>query len=489
MPATLDLLLSEPIATINPNIYGHFIEHLGACVYDGVWLDHQICTDVVEALKQIRPPIIRWPGGCFADDYHWQDGIGPPNNRPKRVNLHWGNVIESNHFGTHEFIQFCRAIGAQPYISGNVGSGSPRELRDWVEYCNHPSGSTLSDLRRTNGADQPFNVQFWGVGNEPWGCGGHFTPEDYATEYRRFATYLRGFGDTPLHLIAAGPDGNDLDWTRRFFEKLGGADIPVRHPSTINAFAPHYYCGTAGTATEYTDAQWYELLDKAAKMEDLIVQQRKLMDQFDPQRRINLIIDEWGTWHPPTPPRATGGLSASALRQPPLLWQQNTLRDALVAAITLNIFNRHADKIAMANIAQSLNVLQALLLTENGKLIRTPTYHIYDLYKNHQGARSIRIESAPDLCASASIKNTTLTLTVVNPKIAEPVETQINLHGASAILIRQTILTDPDIHAHNTFTEPTRLIPSDPRVLPLRGHSFPFNFPAQSLTRLEMSLA
>ncbi|HEV8604931.1 MAG TPA: alpha-L-arabinofuranosidase C-terminal domain-containing protein [Tepidisphaeraceae bacterium] len=481
MPAKLDLLLSEPIATINPNIYGHFIEHLGACIYDGLWLPNQgLCPEVISALKQINPPIIRWPGGCFADDYHWQDGIGPPNNRPKRVNLHWGSVIESNHFGAHEFIQFCRTLGAQPYISGNVGSGSPRELRDWVEYCNHSSGSTLSDLRRTNGAEQPFNVQFWGVGNEPWGCGGHFTPEDYAAEYRRFATYLLGFGDTPLHLIAAGPDGNDLDWTRRFFEKLmsGGADTPVHHPSTIHAFAAHYYCGTAGTATDYTDAQWYELLHKAAKIEDLILQQRALMDQFDPHRRISLIIDEWGAWHPPTPGR-----------NPAFLWQQNTLRDAFVAAITLNIFNRHADKIAMANIAQTLNVLQALLLTENGKLIRTPTYHVYDLYKNHQGARSIRIESASDLSTSASLKNTTLTLTVVNSKIAEPAETQINLHGSSAILIRQTILTDPDIHAHNTFTEPTRLIPSDPRVLPLRGHSFPFTFPPQSLTRLEMSLA
>src|SRR5258706_10557244 len=257
MPASLDVLLSEPIATINPNIYGHFIEHLGACVYEGVWLDQQICGDVVEALKQIRPPILRWPGGCFADDYHWQDGIGSREHRPKRVNLHWGGVIESNHFGTHEFIAFCRAVGAQPYISGNVGSGSPREMRDWVEYCHHPAGSTLSDLRRANGGDQPFTVQFWGVGNEPWGCGGHFTPEDYAKEYRRFATYLRGFGQTPPHLIAARPDGNDLEWTRRFFEKLndGRADIPVRHPSTIHSYAAHYYCGTAGTATEYTEAQ------------------------------------------------------------------------------------------------------------------------------------------------------------------------------------------------------------------------------------------
>jgi alpha-N-arabinofuranosidase len=475
MSATLDLLLSEPIATINPNIYGHFIEHLGTCIYEGLWLpDQGLCPDVIDALRPLRPPILRWPGGCFADDYHWQDGIGPREQRPRRVNLHWGGVVEPNHFGTHEFIQFCRAIGAHPYISGNVGSGSPRELRDWVEYCNHPAGSTLSDLRRQNSAEQPFNVQFWGVGNEPWGCGGHFTPQDYAKEYRRFATYLRGFGDTPLHLIAAGPDGNDLEWTHCFFDEL--KSYPVF--SRIHGFAAHYYCGTAGSATEYTEEQWYELLQKASKIEELICRQRDLMDEFDPQRKISLVIDEWGTWHPPTPGR-----------NPAFLWQQNTLRDALVAAITLNIFNRHADKVAMANIAQTLNVLQALLLTENGKVVRTSTYHVYDLYKNHQGARSIRVESSSDLNVSASIKNTTLTLTAVNTKIARPLESQINLRGASAILVRQTILTHEDIHAHNTFDHPTRLIPQEPRVLPLRGDSFPFTFPAQSLTRLEMSLA
>lgn len=475
MPAQLDVLLSEPIGVINPNIYGHFMEHLGGCIYDGVWLENQgLCGDVIDALRPLRPPVVRWPGGCFADDYHWQDGIGPRERRPRRVNLHWGGVVESNHFGTHEFISFCRAVGAQPYISGNVGSGSPQEMRDWVEYCNHPGGSTLTELRRSNGTEQPFNVQYWGVGNEPWGCGGNFSPEDYAREYRRFATYLRGFGQTPLYLIAAGPDGNDLDWTRRFFEKLRD----YRPFTRINAFAAHYYCGTAGTATEYTEAQWYELLLKAAKMEELIVQQRSAMDEFDPQRKVQLIVDEWGTWHPPTPGR-----------NPAFLWQQNTLRDALVAAITLNIFNRHADKIAMANIAQTLNVLQALLLTEKGKVIRTPTYHVYDLYKNHQGARSVRLESAGDLNISASLKQTTLTLTAVNTKISRPMEMQINLRGSSAMLVRQTVLTDSDIHAHNTFENPARLSPQEPQVLPLRGDSFTYTFAPQSLTRLEMSLA
>jgi alpha-L-arabinofuranosidase len=482
MPTSLDVLLNEPIGIINPNIYGHFVEHLGACVYDGIWVGEQekiahsggICSDVVEALRQIRPPVIRWPGGCFADDYHWQDGIGPAKQRPGRVNIHWGGVVENNHFGTHELMNFCRAVGAEPYLCGNVGSGSPRELRDWVEYCNFPSGSALSEMRRGNGADRPFGVKFWGVGNEAWGCGGHFTPEDYAAEYRRFATYLRGFGETPLYLIGCGPDGNDLDWTRRFFAKLHD----YRRFTRIHGYAAHYYCGTAGTATEYNEDQWYELLAKASRMEELIIQQRELMDQFDPQRAIGLIIDEWGTWHPPTPGR-----------NPAFLWQQNTLRDAMVAAITLNIFNRHADKVVMANIAQALNVLQALLLTENGKVIRTPTYHVYDLYKNHQGGRSVRVESSASLDASASVKGTTMTLTAANQKIRRPVEVQLSINGASAILVRETVLTHEDITAHNTFDAPGTVIPGEPRVLSLRGNSFTYTFAPQSITRLEMSLA
>ncbi len=324
-------------------------------------------------------------------------------------------------------------------------------------------------------------------------CGaaaGTSRPKNTLAEYRRFSTFLRDFAGQHLYVIAAGPDGNNLDWTRRFFERLfkDSSQFP-----RIHGYSPHYYCGTAGTATEYSQAQWYELLFKAQRMDDLVIQQRAALDVYDPHRRIGLCIDEWGTWHPPTPGR-----------NPKFLWQQNTLRDALVAALTLDIFNRHADIVAMANIAQTVNVLQALILSENGKSITTPTYHVYDLYKAHQGARSIRTvidapeisfnyenqdKHLPALCGSASIRGTTLTFTAVNPRLNTPLPTSIRLRGdASAAIVRETLLTHESIRAHNTFEEPDFLIPSSPKVLPLSGQSFDYTFPAQSITRLEMSL-
>src|ERR671932_254225 len=381
MESTIDIITAEPIATINPNIYGHFSEHLGTGIYEGIWVGRDsaitytegLCSDVVTALKKIKPPVMRWPGGCFADDYHWRDGIGPIDQRPRRINIHWGDVVETNLFGTHEFMQFCRAIGAAPYMAGNLGSGTPQEMRDWVEYCNFPNGTTLSDERAANGDPEPFRVRYWGVGNENWGCGGNFTPDDYATEFRRFSTYLRDFGGEELFLVACGPAGNDLEWTRRFFTKL-------------------------------------------------------------------------------------------------------------VEALPLDIFNRHADKVVMANIAQTVNVLQALLLTENGQTVTTPTYHVFDLYQTHQGAQAVRtiFESpeatytyhAPErlfaapgvvlpqdrseqrlsgLTGSASLSDRTLTLTVVNPHIGEPVEAAVRLHGAARVVeARERLLTHTDIHALNS---------------------------------------
>jgi alpha-N-arabinofuranosidase len=490
--ATIDILLNEPVAAIHPDIYGHFMEHLGACIDEGCWVgedsrithDGGLRRDVVQALKAIRPPVIRWPGGCFADDYHWQDGVGPRAQRPRRVNIHWGDVIEPNQFGTHEFLAFCRAVGAQPYLCGNVGSGTPREMRDWVEYCNYPGNSDLAEQRAANGAAEPFAVRFWGVGNENWGCGGHFTPEDYGTEYRRFATYLRSWGDTPLFLIACGPNGNDLDWTRRFFAKL---KQDYGSGPRLHGFSAHYYCGTAGTATEYTEAQWYELLWKAIQMEPMVVQQRALLDSFDPERKIGLLVDEWGTWHPPTPGR-----------NPAFLWQQNTVRDALVAALTLDSFNRHADKVVMANIAQTINVLQALILTDGGKMIKTPTYHIYDLYRPHQGAQSVRVrfhtpdtdvavggkaQKLPLLSGSASVSGDTLTLTVVNTSATREVETQLRLHGGQAaeMILDRLAYPERDIHAHNTFDTPDTVSLDGPFRVPFAET---VRFAPGSVTRL-----
>ena len=488
--ATIRICLDEHISRINPNIYGHFAEHLGHCIYEGIWVGEDshipnirgIRNDVVNALKRISPPVVRWPGGCFADDYHWEDGIGPREKRPRTINVHWGQVIDTNEFGTHEFIDFCRRVGTEPYICGNVGSGSPKEMRDWVEYCNCSIDSTLARKRTANGSPEPFKVKYWGVGNENWGCGGNFDPEDYAAEYRRFATFLFDFKDAPLYLIACGPSGNNPTWTHKFFEKLG------RHRK-IHAFAAHYYCGTAGTATEYSVDQWYQLIHRSSLMENLVIQQRAIMDGYDPERRIGLIIDEWGTWHPPTPDR-----------EPRFLWQQNTMRDALVAALTLDIFNRHADKVVMANIAQTINVLQAMILTKGEKMITTPTYHVYGMYAPHQNARSLRVFfdadsiQLPDknllfgLNGSASIKENKLFLTVVNPHADMPIETEIHLRGGGeATSGTVSILANNDIHAHNTFDNPDAVVPAD-GVLSVSGSKFHYTFPAASVTAISISL-
>jgi alpha-L-arabinofuranosidase len=474
MAARITVLFEEPIGYINPELHGHFSEHLGSCITEGIWVgersrianDGGIRSDVVAALRKIRPPVLRWPGGCYADDYHWEDGIGPREQRPRRVNIWWGQSIEDNQFGTHEFLRLCDLIGARPYLAGNLGSGTVREMRDWVEYCNFAGDSELSRRRRANGAEYPFNVRYWGVGNENWGCGGNFCPEDYATEYRRYATYLRDFGESKLFLIACGPNGNDLEWTRRFFKKFGRPDHFGN--ARIHGYAAHYYCGTAGTATQYSVDQWYELLHKSLFMRQLITEQRSAMDEFDPQRRIGLIIDEWGTWHPPTPGR-----------NPQHLWQQNTIRDALVAALTLNLLNEQADKVVMANIAQTVNVLQAMCLTQGEALVLTPTYHVFDLYQSHQGGQSLRTiaesgassfvagqekRSIDHLHASASLSQGKLTLSVVNTHASLPVDAALDLRGRTLRDVSVRVLADEDIAAHNTFAEPQRVQPKSVAV-------------------------
>lgn len=493
--ATITVLLEEPIARIHPNVYGHFAEHLGACIYEGIWVGPEspipnvdgIRRDVVDALRRIAPPVLRWPGGCFADDYHWEDGVGPQESRPSTVNLWWGEDIETNAFGTHEFIRLCRLIGAEPYICGNVGSGSPAEMRAWVEYCNFPGDSTLARRRAGNGSPEPFGVRYWGVGNENWGCGGSMTPEHYGAEYRRYATYLKDLGGTELFLIACGPPGNNPDWTRRLLETVYGES---RRPPRLHGLGAHYYCGTAGTATEYTVDEWYTLLHRAARVEDLVLQQRAAMDGYDPRRRVGLIVDEWGTWHPPSPGRHARHL-----------WQQNTLRDGLVAALTLDTFNRHADKVVMANIAQTVNVLQAMILTEGPRMVTTPTFHVYEMYREHQGARAVRaIVDAPAidvagaegaalaaLSGSASVRDGTLTLSVVNAHAEQPMETEIAIRGAggATVPVEARTLTHEDIHAHNTFDAPEAVRPSDGRAEldPVGGR---YTFPPASVTVLRL---
>jgi alpha-N-arabinofuranosidase len=439
-----------------------------------------IRNDVIAALKKMKPSVIRWPGGCFADDYHWQDGVGPRDQRPRRVNIHWGEVVESNAFGTQEFIRLCKLVGAEPYIVGNVGSGTVQELREWVEYCNFDGDSTLAQQRAADGSPEPLDITYWGVGNENWGCGGSFSPEDYCTEFRRFATYVRGFGKQ-LYVIACGPSGNDVEWTVRFFRKLRHDYWDFRN---IHGFAAHYYCGTAGTATEYTTDQWYELIDKGLKMENLVVQQRAALDAYDPDRKIGLIIDEWGTWHLP----AEG-------HNPSFLYQQNTLRDALVAATSLDIFNRHADKVVMSNIAQTINVLQAMVLTQDANMLVTPTGYVYELYSPHQGGAALRTVIESDavsyttdgktldvntISGSASLKEQLLFLTLTNAHATDAVEVTVELLGGASAQSGAARILSGEIHAHNTFDAPEALTPQS-FDLDASGTTFTVTLPPASV--------
>ncbi|MDE2126480.1 MAG: alpha-N-arabinofuranosidase [Armatimonadetes bacterium] len=468
------------------------MEHLGACIYGGCWVGEQsripntrgIRNDVIQALSEIRPAVIRWPGGCFADDYHWRDGVGLREHRPTTVNIHWGETLESNEFGTHEFLDLCRMTGAEPYLCGNVGSGSPRELRDWVEYCNYAGDSSLAQLRARNGSAEPFKVRFWGVGNELWGCGGNLSPEDYAADYRRYATFMRNYSGSQLHLIACGPNGNDLEWTRRFFARLRR---DYGQGERVHGFAAHYYCGTAGSALEYTEDQWTELLARAAGIENLIRAQSAALREVDPDGEIGLIIDEWGTWHPATPGE-----------NPSFLWQQNTIRDALVAAITLNIFNNHAAVVTMANIAQTINVLQAVLLTEEDRLVRTPTWHVYRMFAPHQGADALRTQvdselapgrfDMPLVAASASsLARGSATLTLTNSSATCPVDVQLRAASGRVRITAAETLAAPggDYHAHNTFQHPDA-VASHP--LQHDEESDVVTLPAASVTRLSVKL-
>ena len=482
-------------STIHPEVYGHFAEHLGRCIYDGIWVGEDspipntagFRNDVIAALKTMKPPVIRWPGGCFADDYHWQDGIGPRDKRPRRINIHWGEVIETNQVGTQEFVRFCRLVGAEPYFCGNVGSGTVRELRDWVEYCNFGGDSTWAEQRAADGSPQPLDITYWGVGNENWGCGGHFSPEDYCAEYRRYASFMRGFGKRP-YLIACGPSSNDVEWTNRFFRKLRKDYWDFEN---ILGFAAHYYCGTAGTATQYSVDQWYQLIAKGLEMEDLVVQQRAAMDAYDPQRKIGLIIDEWGTWHPVEPGT-----------HPRFLYQQNTIRDALVAATTLDIFNRHADKVVMSNIAQTVNVLQAVVLTEGERMLVTPTGHVYEMYSSHQGGKSVRVRvesetisfkrgekdgSLAAVAASASIKEKSLFLTVTNSHADRADELTVNLQGGAVIDRAEARVLSGEIHVHNTFDQPETVKPV-PLAVQASGSELKITLPAASVAAVSVQI-
>lgn len=525
LPATLadariDVLVNEPIGRIAPEIYGHFAEHLGGVIYDGIWVGENskvpniagIRKALVDALKKIKASVIRWPGGCFADSYNWRDGIGPRKDRPRRPNF-WIDAWEwpkdapngpwkydTNHFGTDEFLRFCQLSGAQPYLAANLRSLTARDFYEWVDYCNSPAGTTtLADMRLAAGQREPWNVRYWGIGNESWGCGGNFTPEEYATEYRRFAEWVPRYG-LNLAYIGSGPNGGDLGWSRRFFGRLaerGGFGRmwgwALHHYSwNVSGGRTNEWREGKGDAVKYPDDEWYELLSQAGQMERLITDHWAIMGEFDRQHRVKLVVDEWGTWFKP----------GSEVHNTHLLGQQSTIRDAVLAGLTLDTFHRHADKVAMANIAQLINCLQALFLAHEDKFITTPTYHVFDMYAAHQGGQSVRTNVSSSKIAytrngkpatieglngSASVRDKQLTLTVTNPDPKAASETEIGIHGAGVKEVIVTTLIAGDIHAHNSFENPRAIEPQAGQAT-IKSGSIICNFAPASVTKLQITL-
>ena len=500
----VEILVDEPIGTISPDLHGHFTEHIGGVVYDGIWVGENskvpniggIRKALVDAMKPLKTSVVRWPGGCFADSYDWHDGIGPRAQRPKRTNFWINNPglanapdgpqkYDPNEFGTAEFVRFCRLLGAQPYIAANVRSLPAKAFYEWVEYCNAPAGlTTYSDVRAAQGDRDPYRVRYWGIGNESWGCGGNFAPDEYAIEYRKFVTWVPRFG-VDLAFIGAGPNGGDLDWTRRFFSKL--TEKGKGQLRSLYGWALHYYCGTTGKgqAIDFTLEDWYELLAKADRMESLIDEHWAAMGEVDSERRVKLLVDEWGAWH-----------KAGTEIDPRFLFGQiPTLRDALITGITLDTFHRHADKLVMCNVAQLVNNIHTLFLAHEDRFAVTPNYHVFEMYAAHHGGQSLRtMFSAPrasaklwGLAGSASLHDRELVLTVVNPHATQSRETEITARGAKIGSWQARTLTSDDIHAHNTFQNPHGLEPRDTNG-EARG-ALVYRFPAASVTRLRIVLS
>ena len=492
--ARVTVLLDEPIGVIKPALYSQFAEHIGGVIYDGLWVGPNsripnlggIRRALVDHVRQLGKVVVRWPGGCFADRYHWRDGIGPPEKRPRRFGR-WREETEPNLFGTHEFLRFCRLAEVEPYLAANVGTGSAEEFQQWVEYCNAPAGRTsLADERVANGDRAPLGIRYWGVGNESWGCGGKFTPEDYCTEYRKFSEWLPRY-DVPLYLIAAGPNSNDVNWTRRFFKKWKDY---ARAP--MQGWSPHYYCGTTGHALEFSRDQWYEMLHKANQMERLIADQWAALAEFDPEHKVKLVIDEWGAWHP----------AGTEINKRHLFEQMGCLRDALAAALTLDTFNRHADKVDMANVAQLVNCLHSLFLADEDQFVATPTFHVFVMYRPHHNARAVRLNvQTPEIdfrasgrderivrvAGSASVAGKDLVLTLVHLHASEPAELAIHLRGAQPGPARMTVLTHESLNAHNTFEHPATVVPRT-TVIESKGDELRCVLAPASVTRFDVRL-
>jgi alpha-N-arabinofuranosidase len=486
---SITMRADEPGPQISRYLYGHFLEHLGRAVYDGVWVGPEspipneagLRTDVVEALKALQIPVIRWPGGCYADEYHWRTGIGEPEDRPVTINMSWGGVEETNAFGTHEFFALLEATGADAYVAGNLGTGSAREMVEWLEYMTSPSRSTLAEERRANGRDQPWRVPFFGVGNESWGCGGQMTPEYYVNLYKQTAEFLEARGQRLLKIASGGYDAR-TDWTEAL-SRIG---------QNIDGLSHHYYTtptgvwARKGNATGFPEEQWISTLARALRVESHIAAQEAILAANDPGNRIGIYLDEWGTWYDPTP-----GASA--------LWQQNTLRDAMVAALHFHVFHRHAERLRMANIAQTVNVLQAMILTEGERMVLTPTYHVFEMYIPFQDATFVPVDldgvpsyalgeySVPVVSATAARgADGKYYVSLANLGPDEEAQVSLGIEGATMSVESAEILTGPAMDSHNTFDEPARVKPQPFDGALIDGASLRVELPARSIVMIAM---
>ena len=488
---------------IAPEIYGHFSEHLGRCIYGGIFVGEDsdienvngMRCDVVNALKEIRIPVLRWPGGCFADEYHWKDGIGPRENRKKMINTHWGGVVEDNSFGTHEFFELTRQLGCKTYVNGNVGSGTVQEMSEWVEYITFNGVSPMADLRKENGHEEPWKIDYFGVGNENWGCGGNMRPSYYADLYRRYQTYVRNYDPaSPIKKICGGANVDDYHWTKTVLDVTHDHTLPDFH-GFMDGLSLHYYVHPEGwekkgSATEFDEETWYKTLYKGLYMDELVTRHGNIMDEFDPDKKIGMIVDEWGCW-----------FTCEPGTNPGFLYQQNTIRDALIAGITLNIFNKHCDRVKMANLAQMVNVLQAVLLTEGEKMIKTPTYHVFHQYMYHQDGELL--DSALTGCGTITSGEFTVpqvtesvskdadgivTVTLNNLSATDSADLSVALSSGRYTVDIASIVTE-DIHAHNTFEDPEVVLEKKFENFKEEGDSIDVTLPPASVTLLRLKKA